>query len=331
MRKPQLNERLPAGAGPHGPRRVERRPSGTFKRIVSSLLLAFALVMGTGLGFLYFSNETVRETVNVIIHRDYPPSKAFPGRTELNVLLLGRDVDRDRRGHVVNTRGRTDTIIVAHLDFVNKTANLLSIPRDTYVKIPGRRGKHKINAAHAYGGPELVVDTVEEYLGVRPDDYVVVDYDAFVQSIDRIGGLDIKVDKQLDYDDNWGQLHIHLKPGLQRLDGNQCMGFVRYRKSNDGHGDSDVVRIDRQHEFVRAAKQALMRPSAMIKAPHVLSTVRENVNSSLNFTQQLSLAYFLKTLPAASIHTETLAGEEGRVYARADEDEVRKIVHRMFY
>lgn len=295
------------------------------------VLPVFSLLLGSGLGFLYFSNETMRQTIGIIIHRDYSTAKAFPGQSQINVLLLGRDVDRDNRGQVVKTRGRTDTIILAHLDFDNKTANLLSIPRDTLVRIPGYRSRHKINAAHAFGGPELTAETVEQFLGIHPDGFIVLDYEAFVKGIDYLGGLDINVDKQLDYDDNWGQLHIHLKPGLRRLRGYDCMGFVRYRKSNDGHGDSDVERIARQHEFIRAAKQRLMRPSTMIKLPHLLHLVRSNVNSSLTYEQQCSLAYFLKKLPAESIHAEPLPGQEGRGYVRADEDTTREIVQRMFY
>lgn len=324
MREPEHKERVTAPASPV-------KPSKTFRRIVKCVLLVFSLLLGAGFGALYISDPTVGKTVGVIIRRDYSPEKAFPGQSRISVLLLGRDVDRDHRGQVVKTRGRTDTIILAHLDFANKTAKLLSIPRDTCVKIPGRRGRHKINSAHAYGGPELVVDTVERFLGVRPDSYVVLDYDAFVRGIDCLGGLDVKVDKELDYDDNWGQLHIHLKPGIQRLDGYQCMGFVRFRKSNDGRADTDIERIARQQEFIRASKQALMRPSSFLKAPRLLGLVQSHVNSSLTYGQQCSLAYFLKTLPRDAVEMDTLASDRGEVYARADEDEIRDKVQRVLY
>jgi polyisoprenyl-teichoic acid--peptidoglycan teichoic acid transferase len=325
LRPNQRIERTSAGTR-------RRKPSKAFLRTVKGLLLVSALILGTLMGTFYFTSEPLRKTVSVIVHRDYSPAKAFPGRNEVNVLLLGRDVDRNRHGQVLKTHGRTDTIIVAHLDFANKSANLLSIPRDTYVHIPGRRGVHKINAAHAYGGPELVVDTIDDLLGVRADSYIVVNYDAFIKGIDYLGGLDVNVDKQLDYDDNWGNLHIHLKPGRQHLDGYNCMGFVRYRKSNDGHGDSDVIRIARQQEFVLAAKQALMRPSAMLKLPALLGIVSDNVVSSMDFSQQCSVAYFLKTLPKERIVTKTLASEQGQVLARADQERmIHSLVQEMFY
>ena len=173
------------------------------------------------------------------------PGRAFPGRTQVNVLLLGRDLDRDRHGQVVKTNGRTDTIILAHYDFADKCVNMLSIPRDTRVAIP-HHGHHKINAAHAYGGPNLACRTVEGLLGVHPDDYIVVDFEGFEKAVDLMGGLTLTVDKKLDYDDNWGGLHIHLQPGRQLLNGKQAIGFVRYRKSKDGHADTDIERIARQ-------------------------------------------------------------------------------------
>ena len=113
------------------------------------------------------------------------PGRAFPGRTQVNVLLLGRDLDRDRHGQVVKTNGRTDTIILAHYDFADKCVNMLSIPRDTRVAIP-HHGHHKINAAHAYGGPNLACRTVGGLLGVHPDDYIVVDFEGFEKAVDLI-------------------------------------------------------------------------------------------------------------------------------------------------
>ena len=316
--------------------RMSQRPqprnrfNGLFKTI-KVLLLLFSLLLGTGLGFLWVSSPTIRKTTSIIIHRDYRPAKAFPGKSEITLLLLGKDCDRNRRGEVVNTRARSDTIILARLDFASNKASLLSIPRDTRVRIPGYRGKHKINAAHAFGGPELASETISDLLGVRPDAYVVADYDGFVRVIDYVGGLDVKVDKQLDYDDNWGHLHIHLKPGQQHLDGYQAMGFVRYRKSNDGHGDSDLVRIARQQEFLRAAKQKIASPSTFFKLPTVLEMTNKDIVGSLTQEQMCAVAFFLRTLPPASIQMETLPAETGRVAVTVDDDATRELVQRMFF
>jgi len=232
---------------------------------------------------------------------------------------------------VVNTNGRTDTIILAHVNFRERVINLLSIPRDTKVRIPGYRGRHKINAANAYGGPELACATVEDLLAVRPDEFVLVDYDGFVKAIDDLGGVNVQVDKELNYDDNWGNLHIHLKPGLQRLNGYQAMGFVRFRQSNDGLGDSDVQRIARQQRFLAALKQEMMSPGNFMKLPRIIDSLRGHVKGTLSLDQMMALAYFAKNLPPERIRMTTLPSDEGRVYVSAREDETRELVRKLFY
>jgi len=300
-------------------------------RVGFASFVVFSFLLGTFWGFIYFSSPTVRDSVNIWMRGGLSVDKAFPDQKEINILLLGKDEDRDNRGQVVKTRARTDTIILAHMDFENKTVNMLSIPRDTRVKIPGYRGRHKINAAHAFGGPDLTARTIERFLNVKPDYYVVMDYNGFKTAIDRLGGLEVNVDKELNYDDNWGNLHIHLKPGKQLLNGEQAMGFVRYRKSNDGIGDSDMVRISRQQEFLKATKDKLVNPWNLRKLPSVIEDVRQNVNGSITTQQMLALAGFMKSLPNEKLNMVTLPSVEGRVYVSANEDETRELVSRMFY
>lgn len=300
-------------------------------RISSSLLLALALVAGTAIGYLYSRSETIQRIVHVLRNGGWKPANAFPGKSEVTMLFMGRDVDRDHHGQIIKTNARTDTILLAHLDFANRTANILSIPRDTLVRIPGYRGKHKINAAHAYGGPDLLKQTIEEFLGVMPDQYVAVDYKSFEKAIDMIGGLQVNVDKQMDYDDNWGGLHIHLKPGTQLLNGEQALGFVRFRKSNDGHGDSDIERIARQQQFLMAAKNKIVSTSTFFKLPDIIDTVRGGVNSSMDDAQLMCIAMFIRSLPTDSIKTAILPGTAGRIYVSADDNQARRLVSKMFY
>jgi len=309
---------------------IAKKPRSFAKRLLLGAILVCALLVGAWLGSIYISSPAVRETVASAITGKLTPAKAFPGQTGVNILLMGRDLDRDNHGNVVKTHGRTDTIILAHFDFDDKTISMLSIPRDTRVRIPGY-GRHKINAAHAYGGPNLACGTVERFLGVHPDDYMVVDFDGFEQAVDMVGGLNLTVDKQLDYDDNWGNLHIHLKPGPQRVNGHQAIGFVRYRMSNDGHGDSDIGRIGRQQEFLRAVKEKLMRPATIIRLPRVLGNLSPHINSSLSYTQMLTLARFAKDVPHDSIRAETLPSTLSRYCVRPDVEATRTLVREMFY
>jgi polyisoprenyl-teichoic acid--peptidoglycan teichoic acid transferase len=312
-------------------RPLRRRRSRWLRRILFTGVVGVAFFLGLAIGIFYFSSSTVRETVNAAVKGGIAPEKAFPGREEVNLLLLGRDVDIDNRGRVMDTRGRTDTIILIHINFRQQTINLLSIPRDTLVRIPGYRGKHKINAAHAFGGPDLTAATVENLLSVSAEEYMVVNYEGFITAIDKLGGVTVDVDKELKYDDNWGGLHIDLQPGVQTLDGYQAMGYVRYRRSNDGRSDTDAERMARQQQFLSALRNQMTSPSNFLKMPKVIDSVRENIDGTLSTEQMMSLAYFLKRLPPERIRMEILPADQGRSYATARESEMRDLVQELFY
>ncbi|HOK53529.1 MAG TPA: LCP family protein, partial [Armatimonadota bacterium] len=164
-----------------------RRTTRWIWRICFGMLMLAALVAGTGVGYVYFGSPTFRQVVHDYRRGMWNVDKAFPNQDELTFMVLGRDVDRDRQARVVKTNGRTDTILLVRIDFRERTANILSIPRDTKVRIPGYRGQHKINAAHAFGGPELTADTIERFLNIRPEEYVVVNYESFGKAIDMLG------------------------------------------------------------------------------------------------------------------------------------------------
>lgn len=164
--------------------------------------------------------------------------------------------------------GRSDTLMVATLDPKKDHAALMSIPRDTRVKIKGH-GWDKINAAYAYGsakgGPEagekLTQRTVEDFLGVNMDHYVVINIQAFQKIIDAIGGIDIDVEKRMYYEDPWdddGGLIIDLQPGMQHMDGKTAVTYVRYRDE-----EGDIGRIKRQQKFMKACMdKSHPRPSS---------------------------------------------------------------------
>jgi LCP family protein required for cell wall assembly len=307
-----------------------RRRGSRLWRFGLGLLVLFALAAGTGIGYFYFGSSTVRQMVHDWRRGLWRPEKAFPGRSDVTLLLLGRDVDLDNRARVVNTYGRTDTILLMHLDFAARTANVLSIPRDTLVRIPGYPGEHKINSAHAFGGPKLTARTVESFLGVRSEEYLVVDYRSFEKAIDMLGGLEVFVPKRMDYDDNWGGLHIHLRPGTQVLNGEQALGFVRYRKSNEGQSDTDQDRIERQHQLLMAAKRKIVSPSTFFRLPAVIETVRGGVSSSMSDAQMMAIANFVRGLPPGAIRAATIPGVTGRTCVTADLDAARELANQMF-
>lgn len=304
------------------------------KRIIKLFLIAvFACAIGMigFVGYYYISSPTIRDSVNTAITGSDKPSKAFANKDHINLLLMGRDFDRDNKGQIVKTNGRTDSMMLAHIDFKNRTIDVVSIPRDTLVRIPGYRYKTRISYANAYGGPTLAMDTIEDFLGVKPEYYLLINFNGFADAIDKMGGLKIDVDKELDYDDNWGNLHIHLKPGPQMLNGEQAMGFVRYRKSNDGGGDSDLVRIGRQQQFMAALKSKLSSPEVAIKIPSIMGSIREDMETNLTMPQIICIARSARSLPSTNIRMHTLPiTDESSIYIHADKEAAEKLIAQIF-
>lgn len=265
------------------------------------------LLLGSALGYLHIASEgTVSRAVAAYIKGATNPENAFPGKRKITLLVVGADENCDHRKRVTNTMARTDTIVVAQVDFVNRRIHALSIPRDTLVRIP-RYGWGKINSAHALGGPRLLVETVSTLLGnLQIDEVVIVSYKAFEQAIDALGGVTIEVEKRMRYHDNWGDLHVDLQPGVQHLNGKQALGYVRFRYS-----DSDLHRIERQQKFMRAVKERLRHPSVWMRAPRALAIALRHTRTTMEFEQLLALALFARQLPDDRIRTETLPVRDG--------------------
>lgn len=182
------------------------------------------------------------------------------GRT---YLLVGSDSradlsDQQRREYTTGSAQgqRTDSIMLVHTSALGTPAAVVSLPRDSYVAIPGY-GENKINAAFALGGPELLVETVEGATGVRIDGYLEVGFGGFGSIVDSLGGVDICV--PFDMDDP--KAGINLTQGCQRLDGPDALGYVRARYS-DPRGD--IGRAERQRQFLSAVMSQAATPSTVL-------------------------------------------------------------------
>lgn len=253
----------------------------------------------------------------------------FAGVSRMRIALMGAD---ERPGDV----GRSDTLMLVWLNPQTKRAAIMSLPRDLKVAIPGH-GVSKINAAYAYGGPELSVRTVSEYLGVPVDGYVKVNFEGFVKAVDTLGGVDVLVEdvegkgRGMNYDDNWGNLHIHLTPGWHHLDGYQAMGFCRYRKSMyHGLGDGDFKRAERQQQFLRAMVQQKLRVQNL---PQLLKAGREImgcVETTLSWRQVIDLARLLKEMGSTDIKTVVLPAHDsssgGAYYCTVEPGDLQQVL-----
>ena len=148
------------------------------------------------------------------------------GRQKLRLLVLGLDENYTTSYQMYTNAARSDTMLAVDIDLASHQVGIISIPRDLWVHIP-KSGYGKINEAIADAGPLRSVKTVVDNLNFPPfDNYVVLRIDATKNLVNAIGGLDVNVEKDMDYDDSWGHLHIHLKKGPQHLNGEQAVGYL---------------------------------------------------------------------------------------------------------
>lgn len=313
----------PKKTAPRRPR-AKRRRRGPGSLGVLALVLVGALALGAG--FLCRS-AALRQYLGVVARHGFrppTPADAFPGQTALNLLVIGRDDDYNDQDQVIHTTGRSDMLMMARLDFVHDTVSLLSIPRDTRARIPGH-GITKINSAHKFGGPLLTARTIEGNFGIHSQRFVSLDFQGFEQAIDKMGGVDLNVDKRMDYDDNWGHLHIHLKPGFQHLNGQQAMGFVRFR-----HSDSDLVRVQRQQALLAALKAKLRQPQSLAQLPRLLDLLNSHLDSDLSTDQKLALARFVHDTPHDHIQMATLPSRPVGAAVATDWTQAAPVIWRLF-
>jgi len=182
-----------------------------------------------------------------------------PGKT---FLLVGSDsraglskAEQKQLGTGSTDGQRTDTIMIVYLPPGGKPA-LISVPRDSYVDIP-KNGKNKINAAYAFGGPELLVQTVEQNTGLRMDGYMEIGFGGFVNIIDALGGIRMCLPNAIKDHDS----HIDLRKGCQTLSGPEALGYVRMRKA-DPLGD--LGRVQRQREMLAAVADKAASPATVL-------------------------------------------------------------------
>lgn len=192
-----------------------------------------------------------------------------------NILLYGVD----------NDAGGSDTNMLMRFDAVNKTVDVVSLPRDTLMS-----NGHKLNSSYNNGGTEKLRSNIEDMLGVPVDFYVSVDLKGFIALIDQIGGVDFDVPEDMDYDDPYQDLHIHFKKGLQHLSGQQSMEVVRFRHNNDntGYGGrQDLGRIGTQQAFLKTVAQKLMK---LENVPAMAETFLKYVKTDLTLGNLMWLA-----------------------------------------
>lgn len=247
------------------------------KRKRKVVLFIFLLLIAGAFAYSYLQyNEGVSQSLEKTeitveqIEYEFNGEKDQYGGT--NILLLGSD----SRGE---EHSRADTIMVAHYHPDKGTYKLISIMRDTYVTVPGH-GKSRINTAFANGGPELLRETVKENFNIDIQYYAIVDFEGFVQLIDEAfpEGVEINVEKKMEK-----RIGVTIEPGLQKLDGEHLLGYVRFRHDAVG----DFGRVERQQQVIQQIGKQLKSFGTIPKLPKLLGVVRPFINTNMKTADML--------------------------------------------
>ncbi|MCI9000835.1 MAG: LCP family protein [Clostridia bacterium] len=211
-----------------------------------------------------------------------------------------------------------DTIMVCSYNPKTQKASILSIPRDTYVGKDKTKASasYKINAVYRNGeNVEGMVEHIENLTELEIDNYLIIDTKALVQLVDALGGVTFDVPIDMDYDDPTQDLYIHLKAGVQKLDGKQAEGLVRFRHSNDfstypsEYGDNDIGRMRTQREFITQVMKQTVRPENLLKLVQIAEIGFKNINTNMTFNTVKDYLPYAVNFNPEDLKTGTLPGE----------------------
>jgi LCP family protein required for cell wall assembly len=248
-----------------------------------------------------------------------------PGQQQVNILVLGTDEKTEG--------GRADTIMLVMLRKDTKRAGALSIPRDLMVHMEGH-GTQKINAVYAFyrrkgTGELMTAKTVERILNVPVDYYIKTDVSKFAQVFDAFGGLDLYVDRDMEYDDSWGGLHINLHKGYQHLNGKQIEGFVRHRHDRRGHFSTDYERNQRQQYVLKELIKQKGHLATVSRLPQIVHAIEDMVRTDMSLPELMALGLLARQVDTTKVISRmvpTHAYMHGAWYAVLEPEATRKVV-----
>ncbi len=290
--------------------------------IITAFLASVTYVVATA---FMRSNPTFNPRKHLIeFHQTIknPGQLAFGQQDRILILCLGLDENRDEKG-IAHTKGsRTDTIFILNLDRRGEKLGILSIPRDTYIYRGEWLGYGKVNAAFTeafweeyeqsgYDYEKAVMagvitarKVISDFLEVDIDYYVLIKIQAGEEVMDAVGGVTVDVEKDMSYDDYWGNLHIHLKEGRQRLSGYDAMGYARFRYDEEG----DWGRIRRQQQVIQALTRELKKPANIMRINQLAKVVKNNLNTNLDTGQLVDIANVYRHFDPGNTVTGVLSG-----------------------
>lgn len=292
----------------------------TAYKIIGMLSIAVLLFAGSYTLHLYKKAQTAAD--NAYHARDgsaLREEQIEPYKDNVSILFIGVD-DSESRDDV---NSRSDALMLATLNNDDKSIKLLSIPRDSLVYIPEVGYQDKITHAHAFGGVEASIETVEGLLNIPVDYFVKMNFNAFIDVVDALGGITVDVPyERVELDEN-DKKTIHLKPGLQNLDGRHALALARTRKA-----DSDIERGKRQQVILKSMIEKAGSVSSIGKYGEVIDALGNNMTTDLSFDDMKAMIAYLNN-GSPLIETYTLEGHDdsstGVYYWRIDEENLQSL------
>ncbi|MDD5258751.1 MAG: LCP family protein [bacterium] len=233
-----------------------------------------------------------------------PVNRAVQKGERINLLLIGCDETENSK--------RADVLMFVSFYPRQRLADILSIPRDSRVRVP----KYKllrINEFFAYGfkkggigeGIALTKEVTQNLLGLEIPYYIQLDFNDLISIVDALGGVTLDITEKMDYDDNWGNLHIHFKPGRQTLNGKQSLEYLRFRKDLQG----DIGRMQRNRSFIRALAAKIKSPAIIFRMPQLAWTSMNALHTDLGLYDLVTLIFELRKLNTQNFRQQQLPGK----------------------
>ena len=317
-------------------KRKVKTKNGKMKLWKKILLVVIIVLLAAGAWFTYKTYKNgwgLKGMISTVVGHDASKKENLE---EFKVLLLGVSTDIDAK--------LTDTIIVASYNPNTQKATLLSIPRDTFTGKNKNRAtaSEKINAIYNLTrDPEKTLKAVNDLTGLGIEYYVLVETQALIEIVDAIGNIEFNVPIDMDYDDPTQDLSIHLKAGLQKIDGDKAEQLLRFRHNNDGttypseYGEQDLGRMRTQREFITEVAKQTLKLSNIFKLGELLDIVEKNVQTNVDFEAIKDYLPYAVEFQTENILTATLPGVSEKcngvwLYV-ADEAETEKLIQELFY
>ncbi|WP_017756466.1 LCP family protein [Calidifontibacillus oryziterrae] len=286
------------------------------KKILLLILIPVLLILIGVAAYASYLTNTAKEVVENSQHKLSSRSleeksklrveKVDPRVDNISVLFIGVDASSDE---MVSGSTRSDALILATFNEKEKSVKMVSIPRDSRVELVGRDRMDKITHAHAYGDIEMTVDTVEKLFNVPVDYYARLNFDAFIQIIDALDGIEIDVPFAIvEQDSHRKKNAIKIDEGLQTLTGEQALAYARTRKY-----DGDLERGHRQQEILKAVINKLLSFKSVSKYSDVMKSIGENLTTNMSFDEMLAFHDYAYEGSNIDIEMLTLNGKAARI------------------